>query len=403
MTDIGNTRDSVRACSAGSAVRAVAANVTALLFAPFARLYGFSAAWLGLLTAVGFAAQMCADFLLLFLADRVGYRRLACTASLLACGGLLAYGSAPLWLHGSGLYALIAGATALFAFAGGMLEVVLSNVADTLPSGSGASIGSLHTMYARVQAALCLFLLVYFAAFGVEDWNGAVVALAALPAIAFALLLRAPLSHMEREAPPRAAFRPFYIFALCAVFFGYGAEVVMNQWISAFVSESLGSVAGGLLGCALFALCLGTGGWLYVRRRREGTSFYTLIFAALAAAAAYVAAALSADVPALFCAAACGLFVGYLTPGAMEAASGFLPRTGGWMLASLAVAQDAGGAVLPAAAGALAGEGSLRTSFLLLAAAPAAAALSLSCMVVIRARALRQRGGKRRKLGRKFR
>lgn len=401
MTDIGNTKNSVRACSAGSAVRAVAANVTALLFAPFARLYGFSAALLGLLTAVGFTAQMCADFLLLFLADRVGYRRLACTASLLACAGLLAYGSAPLWLHGSGLYALIAGATALFAFAGGMLEVVLSNVADTLPSGSGASIGSLHTMYARVQAALCLFLLVYFAAFGVEDWNGAVVALAALPAIAFALLLRAPLPHMEREAPPRAAFRPFYIFALCAVFFGYGAEVVMNQWISAFVSESLGSVAGGLLGCALFALCLGTGGWLYVRRR-EGTSFYTLIFTALAAAAAYVAAALSSDIPALFCAAVCGLFVGYLTPGTMEAASGFLPRTGGWMLASLAVAQDAGGAVLPAAAGALAGEGSLRTSFLWLAAAPAVAALSLFCMAVIRARTLRRKGRKRQKFGRKF-
>ena len=41
MTDIGNTRGIARACAAGSAVRAVAANVSALLFAPFARLYGF--------------------------------------------------------------------------------------------------------------------------------------------------------------------------------------------------------------------------------------------------------------------------------------------------------------------------------------------------------------------------
>lgn len=388
MTDIGNTRGIARACAAGSAVRAVAANVSALLFAPFARLYGFSAAWLGLLTAVGFGAQMCADVLLLFLADRVGARRLACIAAALACAGLLAYGSAPLWSAGGGLYALAAAATAVFAFAGGMLEVVLSNAADSLPPGSGASIGSLHTVYARSQAALCLFLLVWFALFGLEGWNGAVLTLAALPAVAFALLLRAPLRRRAREAPPRAAFRPFYIFALCAVFFGYGAEVVMNQWIAAFVSESLGSVAGGLLGCALFALCLGAGGTLYVRRAR--TSYPALIAAALAAAAAYVAAALSADLPALFCAAACGLFVGYLTPGVMEAAGAFLPRTGGWMFASLAVAQDAGGAALPALAGALAGEGSLRASFLFLAAAPAAAALALACMAGIRARSLRR-------------
>ena len=388
MTDIGNTRGTVRACFAGSTVRAVAANVTALLFAPFARLYGFTAVQLGLLTAVGFTAQMCADILLLFLADRVGYRKIACTAAVLACVGLLLYGGAPVWLSGGALYGVLAGATALFAMAGGALEVVLSNVADNLPPRSGASIGALHTSYAGVQVGLCLFLLGYFALFGVQNWNSAVLSLAALPAVAFALLLRAPLPHAAREAPPRAAFRPFYIWALCAVFFGYGAEVVMNQWITAFVSQSLGSLAGGLLGCALFALCLGVGGRMYVRSSRK--SYASLIFAALAAAAAYAAAAMAADVPALFCAAACGVFVGYLTPGTMEAASGFLPRTGGWLLASLAVAQDAGGAALPALAGAMAGEESLRASFLLFAGAPVFAAGSLLSMAYIRRRTARR-------------
>ena len=48
----------------------------------------------------------------------------------------------------------------------------------------------------------------------------------------------------------------------------------------------------------------------------------------------------------LAAAALCGLFVGVLSPGAMSAAGAALPRTGGWMLASLAIAQDIGAAVL---------------------------------------------------------
>lgn len=60
------------------------------------------------------------------------------------------------------------------------------------------------------------------------------------------------------------------------------------------------------------------------------------------------------------------------------------------MLASLAVAQDAGGAALPALAGLIAGEGSLRATFLFLSAAPLLAALSLAAMARIRARSRRR-------------
>ena len=49
------------ACLAGVSNQAIITNVTALLFVPFAGLYGFSLARLGLLTAVNFAAQMLAS------------------------------------------------------------------------------------------------------------------------------------------------------------------------------------------------------------------------------------------------------------------------------------------------------------------------------------------------------
>ncbi len=83
---------------------------------------------------------------------------------------------------------------------------------------------------------------------------------------------------------------------------------------------------------------------------------------------------------ALACAAACGLFVGVLSPGAMTAAGEALPHAGGWVLASLAVAQDVGAAVLPAAAGAVSDVSSLQTAFLVSAAVPLLAALFLFFM-----------------------
>ncbi len=386
--DTRNTRRTARACMAGSANQAIVTNLSALLFVPFMRLYGLNALQMGLLTAVGFAAQMCADCLLLFLVDRVGTRKLACAAAAMSCAGLWLYGAVPYLFEN--IYGGIVAATVIFAFAGGMLEVVLSNVADGLPSGKGgASLNLLHTVYAWSQVALCLFLFVWLVLFGAECWNGAVFILSFVPMVAFVLLFFAHFPRRVKEASVRAGFQPFYLFALLAVFFGYGAEVVMNQWITSFVAGALDSETGGILGgCALFALCLGLGGSLYVGllQRRNKPSNRVLIVSALITAVLYIGAALLPEIPALICAALCGLSVGFLSPGAKEAASDFLPHTGGWMLASLAISQDVGAAVLPASAGWLAGIASMRASFLCLAAAPALAALSLFAMSHIRGR-----------------
>ena len=73
----GKFSRTARACYAGIVNQAIITNVTALLFVSFIELYNFSYIKLGMLTAVNFAAQMCADFLLIFLIDRVSFRKLA--------------------------------------------------------------------------------------------------------------------------------------------------------------------------------------------------------------------------------------------------------------------------------------------------------------------------------------
>lgn len=382
----GNARRIGRVCCAGVVNQAIVINVTALLFLPFARLYGFTYVQLGLLTAVGFLAQMCADLTLMLLIDRVPARTLALIASAVSCAGLVFYGCVP-YLFQGGEYGGIAAATAIFAFAGGMLEVVLSNVADGLPSGGIVSICLLHTVYAWAQVALSFALLGYIALFGEQNWNFLILVLALVPAGVFASLLNTEMPARECRERVRASFRPFYLFALLAVFFGYGSEVVMNQWISVFAESVFGFESAGSIGCALFALCLGAGGavYVFVLQKRNRFPFRALIGAALAAFAAYtLAALLPSDGAALACAVLCGFFVGMLSPGAMTAASGFLPLAGGWMLASLAVSQDIAAAALPSLAGAVAGEASMRTSFLFMAPAPLLAALFLCLMAFTR-------------------
>lgn len=332
-----NKRDSkrtFRACVAGIANQAVVVNVTALLFAPFMRLYGFTYVQLGLLTAAGFLAQMAADISLVFLIDRISRKKLALFAAALSAAGLLFYGCTPWLFSAGGKYGGILAATVLFAFAGGLLEIVLTGVADSLPQAEGrGGICLLHTAYAWAQVALSLALLAFVAAFGAEKWNFAVLAFALVPLAALLLLARAQFPPRQVRAPVKAAFKPFYLFAALAVFFGYGTEIVMNQWISSFASETFGE-AGGMLGCAAFAVCLGVGGAVYVSAERKAGRIPLLLLcvSALLAAAAYILAALvPSDLPALAFAALCGVFTGMLSPGAMSAASDFLPRSGGWM------------------------------------------------------------------------
>lgn len=266
-----SSRGTARACCAGIANQAVVTNVTAVLFVPFMRLYGFTYVQLGFLAAAGFAAQMAADILLLFLIDRAPSSALAALAAVMSCAGLVFYGCVPCLFAGAEFYGILA-ATVVFAFAGGMLEVVLSNAAEALPEGE-AALPFLHTVYAWAQVALALFLLLWLSLFGAESWNFAVLALAALPAAVFALLPSARFPPPQKDAPARAAFKPLYLFAVFAVFFGYGAEAVMNQWVGTYAAELFGEELGSAAGCALFALCLGIGGALYVRisgKKRAG-------------------------------------------------------------------------------------------------------------------------------------
>ena len=108
---------------------------------------------------------------------------------------------------------------------------------------------------------------------------------------------------------------------------------------------------------------------------------------AFAASGMYIlAACLQEPVAALAAAVLCGLCVGALSPGAMSVATDFLPQTGGWLLASLALSQDVGAALLPAVSGALTQKYEMRIAFLVLSVVPLLAAACLITMARLRGR-----------------
>lgn len=385
----GKFARTARACYTGIVNQAIITNVTALLFVPFMSLYGFSFFQLGILTAVNFAAQMCADILLVVLIDRISFRKLALFSCLMSFAGLLFYGAVPSLFPRGKIYAGILAATSIFAFAGGMSEVVLSNIADNIPkSEHSLSICLLKTVYAWAQVGLVALCAAYLLVFGAERWNYLMYAFALIPLCAAVLVGGANVVKKEDTLRPRSSFRSFYILALAAIFLGYGAEITANQWISVFAAEALG-IAGEwseFIGMGLFTACLGLGGLIYVAvsGKREKFPLPLLIFAALCTFAIFVLAGTAKNaVLALVAAVCCGLFVGVLSPGIMTVASDHMPSAGAWMIASLAVCADVGAAALPALAGTIAEAASVRAAFLALSAAPLLCVAVLFSMLVL--------------------
>lgn len=289
----GKFSRTARACYAGIVNQAIITNVTALLFVSFIELYNFSYIKLGMLTAVNFAAQMCADFLLIFLIDRVSFRKLAVFSCTLSFAGLLFYGCVPFLFSEKGLFTGIVCATAVFAFAGGMSEVVLSNIADNIPRfENSVSICLLKTVYAWAQVGLVAVCAVFLTVFGAERWNYLMFGFALIPLGAAVLVGGAAVVKKSGISKPKSSFHLFYILALVAIFLGYGSEIAANQWISVFATAALG--VGGewseFVGMGLFAVCLGVGGLTYVAisKRKERFPLPVLIFAALSTCALFL-------------------------------------------------------------------------------------------------------------------
>ena len=236
-------RSTFVACVIGIANQAVIANITALLFVSFMDLYGFGVWQLGVLVGINFCSQLIADVTLTVFIDRLSYRKIAVAAVALSAVGLIVFALFPMFsfvTDGGLVYAFMIVGTVLFAFSGGMLEVIITPITDAIPdskSKSGA-LALMHSFYAWGQALAIVVTSLYVLAAGAENWHYIVFFWALMPVAGVVLFSLCPINrrdpHPSAGKKSRTMFSPYMLIAMLAIFTAGGTEIVMNQYVSTF-------------------------------------------------------------------------------------------------------------------------------------------------------------------------
>ncbi len=345
-------------CFVAIFVQAIITNVTAIIFIPLMELYNLTYAHLGILVAINFTAQVSADIFCSGVIDKLGFRKVILPTNAIAFVGLLLFALTPT-LFPNNVFAGIVIATIIFAFASGLLEILISPIVAAIPGNDkGPAMSLMHSFYAWGQVATIIVTTLFLFVFGRNIWYVIVALWAIIPLVNFFMFLKAPMPptvpEEHRQGYKAILFKPYYLLMLAAILLGGGSEVTINQWSSTFMEKALAlpKVAGDLLGMCGFAVMLGVGRMLYGIFGNKINMHVVLIGGSAAAVICYIVVALSpiAGLSVAAC-AICGIAVSLLWPGTLVLASDAFPLAGAWMFAILAAAGDVGAAVSPFATG----------------------------------------------------
>lgn len=343
----------------GYVTQAIINNLAPLLFLTFQREWNVSLADLALLISLNFVIQIAVDLIASVIADKVGYRAVATVAHVFCVAGLIGMGILPRVFAYP--YAGLIVATCLNAVGGGLIEVIISPIVESLPGDKkAASMSLLHSFYCWGHVAVVVLSTVYFLLFGVARWQYLAMAWALVPLFNFFLFLKVPLRSLndhdddsDKQSGKRLKLPLLMLFLLMMVCAG-AAEQAMSQWASLFAEAGLGvsKTIGDLLGPCLFALLMGLSRVIYGVKGSRLHLEKALFFSSALCMASYLLAVFS-PIPllALMGCGLCGLSVGLMWPGTFSLASKNFPRGGTAMFAFLALAGDVGCAAGPGLVG----------------------------------------------------
>ncbi|MEG1719549.1 MAG: MFS transporter [Clostridia bacterium] len=340
-------------CYVAIMFQAVSCNIIALLFIPFMSLYGFSYVDLGMLVAVNFGVQIAVDIIFSPFIDKIGYKKLVLLSVVFGFVGFMILFSVP-YVFNNKLVGIII-ATVVFSTANGLLEVLVSPIADAIPSDDkGASMSFMHSFYAWGQVIFITVTTVLLYFLKIDNWQLIVLFWSVIPVVNFIMFTKAKFpkntDKTERRSIKSVLFKPFFIVAVLAIFFGAAGEVVINQWRSSFMEKALmlPKITGDLLGMCGFAVALGAGRLLYGLYGKKFDLNKTLILGSIITTLCYLIIAISPYnfINVLFC-AVCGFSASLLWPGTLVVTSNKFAMSGAWLFAILAAAGDIGGSVGP--------------------------------------------------------
>lgn len=342
-----NYKSTLRACCLGYVTQAAVVNLAPLFFVIFQQRYGLSFTMIGSLVLFNFVVQLVVDAVAIKFVDRIGYRASVMIAHGFSAAGLLLLGILP---HAMPAYAGMLIAVFLYAIGGGLIEVLISPIVDSLPGDAKASTMSLlHSFYSWGQVVVVALSTLLLQIVGHGLWFILPMLWAILPVANLFYFLRVPLippvEEGQRMPLKKLLTSRIFVMAMLLMVCSGAAEQAMSQWASLFAEKGLGisKVVGDLLGPCIFAVMMGIGRTLYGTRGQRLNLQNALSASAGLCIVSYLLAAL-VPVPAvaLLGCALCGLSVSLMWPGMLSLSSAGYPTGGTAMFAILALCGDLG-------------------------------------------------------------
>ena len=337
------------ACYIGYVTQAITINLATLFFVIFQDSYSVSFALLGQLVLITFVIQILVDLLSIRLIDRIGYRTAGIAAHVSAALGLVLLGILPRCMPNAYLGILIS--AFFYAIGGGLTEVIISPLMDSLPGDAKASSMSLlHSFYSWGLFGMILLTTALLSVLGQERWYVLPFLWAVIPLFNIYLFCRVPIPEQQANDEETHGARPllrrgiFWLFILLMICSG-ASEQAMCQWASLFAEKAIGvtKTVGDILGPCGFAVFMALGRTAYgVFGQRIRIAPALLSCAALTVGCYALTIFCGTPIFALIGCAVCGLGVSLMWPGVLSLSSERYPAGGNPMFAMLALAGDLG-------------------------------------------------------------
>lgn len=347
-------RSTIRACYLGNFIGALTCNLAPLLYVTFMHEFGITFEQAGRLTLLNFFTQIVADLAFSRPVDKWGVRPFITLGHFLAFFGFLLLALAPK-LFPTNPYVGLMVATVIYSIGGGLFELLLSAIVQSIPNDSKEKAMSLlHSFYAWGFIVVVIGTTLMIKLLGRSNWPILVLIWSVFPLINFFNFLRVPLapavSEEKRTKIRELLSSRYFLFVVLGIAVGGATEVSMSQWTSAFVEASLGlpKEVGDLVGLCLFALLLGTIRAVYGSWGDKFPLYKAMLAGSILCVACYLIAAFS-PLPAISLIACifAGLGSGLLWPGSVVNGANRFPYAGSSLFAFLAAGGDAGAAFGP--------------------------------------------------------
>lgn len=378
-----NYKSTLHACYLGYITQALIVNLPPILFVIFQDAFGLSYTMLGSLVMIIFVTQLIVDALAVKFVDRIGHRISAVIAHAFAAIGMVALAFLPRIMPLP--YVGLVISSILFAIGGGLIEVLVSPIVESLPSEAKASSMSLlHSFYSWGQVLVIILSTAALLVLGADLWFILPLVWALLPIITLIKFTKVPLMPLAEENTQmplkKLLTSKFFLLALLLMVCSGAAEQAMGQWASLFAEKGLGisKTLGDILGPCLFAVMMGIVRTLYGTKGQNVNIHKVLIICSGFCILSFVITSL-VPIPALSLigCSLCGLSVSLMWPGMLSLTAAGYPSGGTAMFAIMALGGDLGCSIGPWLTGYIADKSSLNMGLLAAIVFPAVMLIGL--------------------------